>query len=320
MKKISIVTACYNEEENVAILIERVRRVFEQFPQYSFEHIFIDNASEDRTVAILKEIAEKDKRIKIIVNSRNFGHIRSPMHALQLADGDAVISIVADLQDPPEMIADFIRKWEAGSDIVLAIKRDSAENKWMFQVRELYYNLLYRLSEVPVYKNFTGFGLYDRKVMDAIRQMNDPYPFFRGMIAEVGYTVTKIPYDQPVRLHGVTKNNFYTLYDMAMLGIINNSKVPLRIATFLSLITGTVSFFVGLGYLIVKLIYWNQMSLGIAPLLIGASFAFSILLFFIGILGEYIGMIYTQVLNRPLVFEKERINFDKEDEDEYETK
>ena len=312
MKKISIVTACYNEEENIAILIERVRAVMDEFSQYDYEHIFIDNASEDRTVEILRGIAAEDKRVKVIVNSRNFGHIRSPMHALLQAKGDAVISIVADLQDPPEMIADFIRQWEAGSDIVLAIKRSSQEQQIMYKIREFYYALLTRLSEVPVYKNFTGFGLYDRKVMDAIKEMDDPYPFFRGMIAEVGYTVTKIPYDQPIRLHGVTKNNFYTLYDMAVLGIINNSKVPLRIATFLSLIIGTLSFFVGLGYLVVKLIYWDQMSLGIAPLLIGASFAFSVLLFFIGILGEYIGMIYTQVLDRPLVFEKERINFDSD--------
>ncbi len=313
MKKISIVTACYNEEENVALLIKRVQNAMSNFPQYDYEHIFIDNASEDNTVHILKSVAKEDKHIKIIVNSRNFGHVRSPMYALQQADGDAVISIVADLQDPPEMIEDFLRQWEAGSDIVLAIKRSSQERPLMYKIRELYYALLSRLSEVPVYKNFTGFGLYDRKVMDAIKEMSDPYPFFRGMIAEVGYTVTKIPYDQPIRLHGVTKNNFYTLYDMAVLGIINNSKVPLRIATFLSLIIGILSFFIGLGYLIVKLIYWDQMSLGIAPLLIGAAFAFSILLFFIGILGEYIGMIYTQVLNRPLVFEKERINFDEED-------
>jgi len=313
MQKISIVTACYNEEENVAELIEQVKTVMQKYDtRYSYEHIFIDNASTDKTVAILRNIAKNDKRIKIIVNSRNFGHIRSPMHALLQADGDAIISIVADLQDPPEMIINFIRQWEAGSDIVLAIKKSSEENKLMYKVREFYYSILYRLSEVPVYKNFTGFGLYDKKVMDAIRQMKDPYPFFRGMIAEVGYTVTKIPYDQPIRYKGITKNNFYTLYDMAILGIINNSKVPLRIATFLSLIIGTVSFFIGLGYLIVKLIYWDQMSLGIAPLLIGASFAFSILLFFIGILGEYIGMIYTQVLNRPLVFERERINFEND--------
>ena len=309
MKTISIVTACYNEEENIALLIEAVRKVMENFPQYAYEHLFIDNASEDRTVKILKEFAAEDPRIKIIVNSRNFGHIRSPMHALLEARGDAVISIVADLQDPPELIADFLRQWEAGSDIVLAVKRSSAENRLMFKVREAYYSLLDRLSEVPVYKNFTGFGLYDRKVMDALRQMRDPYPFFRGMIAEVGYTVTKIPYDQPIRLHGITKNNFYTLYDMAVLGIINNSKVPLRLAIFLGLIIGTLSLLVGLGYLVVKLLNWDSMTLGMAPLLIGASFAFAVLLFFIGILGEYIGMIYTQVLDRPLVFEKERINF-----------
>jgi len=311
MKKISIVTGCYNEEKNVALLIKKVQETMSLFPQYRYEHIFIDNASEDKTVEVLKSIAKNDKRIKIIVNSRNFGHIRSPIYALLQAEGDAVISIVADLQDPPEMIADFIRQWEAGSDIVLAIKRSSKENKLMFKIREYYYHLLDTLSEVPVFKNFTGFGLYDKKVMDALRQMKDPYPFFRGMIAEVGYTVTKIPYDQPVRIHGITKNNFYTLYDIGILGIINNSKIPLRIATFISLILGVLSFFIGLGYLIVKLIYWDEMSLGIAPLLIGASFAFSILLFFIGILGEYIGMIYTQVLNRPLVFEKERINFEE---------
>ena len=313
MKKISIVTACYNEEENVAELIDRVRAVMVQYPQYSYEHIFIDNASEDKTVDVLKSFAKKDKQIKIIVNSRNFGHIRSGPHAIMQSDGDVVISLVADLQDPPEMISNFIKKWEAGSDIVLAIKRSSQESGIMFKIRELYYGLLHHLSEVPVFKNYTGFGLYDRKVINAIKQMKDPYPFFRGMIAEVGYTVTKIPYDQPIRMHGITKNNFYTLYDIGILGIINNSKVPLRIATFLSLIIGTLSFFIGLGYLIVKLIYWDEMSLGIAPLLIGASFAFSILLFFIGILGEYIGMIYTQVLDRPLVFEKERINFEKKD-------
>jgi glycosyltransferase involved in cell wall biosynthesis len=225
-----------------------------------------------------------------------------------------VISLVADLQDPPEMIANFLRQWEAGSEIVLAIKRSSQERQLMFRLREAYYALLQRLSEVPIYKNFTGFGLYDRKVMEALRQMKDPYPFFRGMIAEAGFTVTQIPYDQPVRIHGITKNNFYTLYDMAVLGIINNSKVPLRLAIFLGLFIGVISFVVGLGYLVVKLLYWDEMSLGIAPLLIGASFAFSVLLFFIGILGEYIGMIYTQVLDRPLVFEKERINFETDGE------
>lgn len=311
MKKISIVTACYNEEENVKELYTQVKKVMnEKVSQYSYEHIFIDNSSEDKTVEILKSIAKEDKSVKIIVNSRNFGHIKSPTHALFQATGDAVISVVADLQDPPEMIPEFINKWEEGNEIVLAVKKDSEEHGVMFKVRELYYELLGKLSEVRIFKNCTGFGLYDRKVMDALKTMDDPYPFFRGMIAEAGYKVAMLPYNQPVRVRGITKNNFYSLYDMGMLGIINNSKVPLRMAIFIGVFFGVLSALVGAGYFIAKLIYWDSMSLGTAPLLIMASFMFSIMLFFIGIIGEYIGAIYTQVLKRPLVFEKERINFD----------
>jgi polyisoprenyl-phosphate glycosyltransferase len=311
MKKISIVTACYNEEENVEELYTQVKRVMEEkVSKYSYEHIFIDNSSEDRTVEILKRIAQEDKNVKIIVNSRNFGHIKSPTHGLFQATGNAVISVVADLQDPPEMIPEFIKKWEEGNDIVLAMKRDSEEHGVMFKVRELYYELLSRLSEVRIFKNCTGFGLFDAKVITALKSMDDPYPFFRGMLAEAGYKVSLLPYDQPVRVRGVTKNNFYSLYDMGMLGIINNSKVPLRMAIFLGVFFGVVSFFVGIGYLLAKLIFWDSMSVGIAPLLIMSSFMFSVMLFFIGIIGEYIGAIYTQVLKRPLVFEKERINFD----------
>lgn len=312
MKKISIVTACYNEEENIGEVYTRVKKVMdEKFSNYKYEHIFIDNASEDKTVDILKSIAKNDKNIKIIVNSRNFGHIKSPTYALLGADGDAVISIVADLQDPPEIIEEFIKKWEEGNDLVLAIKKDSEEHGLMFKIRELYYDILSRLSEIQIFKNFTGFGLYDKKVMDALRKMNDPYPFFRGMIAEAGYKVAKIDYNQPVRIRGVTKNNFYTLYDMGILGIISNSKVPLRLAIFVSVFTGILSIIVGLVYLVLKIIFWEEMNIGIAPLIILFSFISSVLLFFIGIIGEYIGAIYTQVLNRPLVFEKERINFDE---------
>jgi glycosyltransferase involved in cell wall biosynthesis len=312
MKKISIVTACYNEEENVEEVYKQVKAQMDKFSsKYSYEHIFIDNASEDKTVDILKSIAKNDKNVKIIVNSRNFGHIKSTTYALFQATGDAVISVVADLQDPTEMIPEFIQKWEEGNDIVLAVKKDSEENRLMFKVRELYYNLLSRLSEVRVFKNSTGFGLFDRKVMDALKTIEDPYPFFRGMLGEVGYEVATIPYNQPVRIKGITKNNFYSLYDMGMLGIINNSKVPLRMAIFMGVIFGVLSLLIGLGYFITKLIYWDTMSLGMAPLLIMSSFMFSIILFFIGIIGEYIGAIYTQVLKRPLVFEKERINFDK---------
>jgi glycosyltransferase involved in cell wall biosynthesis len=311
MKKISIVTACYNEEENVEELYLQVKKVMnEKVSQYQYEHIFIDNSSEDDTVKILKRLALKDKNVKIIVNSRNFGHIKSPTYGLFQATGDAVISVVADLQDPPELIPEFIKKWEEGNDIVLAVKKDSEEPGVMFKVRELYYELLSKLSEVRIFKNSTGFGLFDRKVMDALKSMDDPYPFFRGMLAEAGYDVAFVPYSQPVRVRGITKNNFYSLFDMGMLGIINNSKVPLRLATFIGVFFGILSALVGIGYFIAKLLYWDTMSLGTAPLLIMTSFMFSIMLFFIGIIGEYIGAIYTQVLKRPLVFEKERINFD----------
>lgn len=311
MKKISIVTPCYNEEENVVELYRQVKQVIEnELDGYDYEHIFIDNASKDNTVEILKDLAQKDKRVKIIVNSRNYGHIRSPVHGLFQATGDVVISVVADLQDPPAMIPEFIKKWEEGYNIVVAIKRQSEENSIMFKIRETYYATLSKLSEIQIFKNYTGFGLYDRKVMNALQQIRDPYPFFRGMIAEVGFKVAKIPYDQPVRIRGITKNNFYTLYDIGMLGIINNSKVPLRLATFIGFAIGFLSILTGIAYFILKLIYWNQMSIGIAPLVIGTSFMFGVTLFFLGIIGEYIGAIYTQVLNRPLVFEEERINFD----------
>lgn len=311
MKKLSLVTACFNEEDNVEELVRQVREVMKtSLAQYEYEHIFIDNASTDQTVALLKEMAKEDKKIKIIVNSRNFGHIKSPTHGLFQAQGDAVISLVADLQDPPHLIPDMVKKWESGDDVVLCIKSSSQEFGPMFYFRSLYYKFLSWLSEVKVYKNFTGFGLFDQKVMKALRRLNDPYPFFRGMIAEVGYQVGTLDYNQPVRFKGITKNNFYSLYDIGILGIINNSKVPLRMATFMGFFFSFLSFMVGLFYLGMKLLYWDELSLGIAPILILVSVLFSVLLFFIGVLGEYIGAIYTQVLNRPLVFEKERINFD----------
>lgn len=311
MKLISIVTPCYNEEGNILELVSRVKKVMEtELSGYEYEHIFIDNDSSDTTVSILRQLAVTDKRIKVIVNSRNFGHMKSPMYGMLQAKGDVVISVVSDLQDPPEMIPEFIRRWEEGNEIVLAIKKSSEENGLMFKIRELYYGLLSKLSEIQIFKNYTGFGLYDRKVMDALKAMKDPYPFFRGMIAEVGYKVAKIEYDQPIRIKGVTKNNFYTLYDIGMLGIINNSKVPLRLAIFFSAIIGIFSFMTGIGYFIAKLIFWDSMNFGVAPLVIGFFLMFSILLFFVGIIGEYIGAIYTQVMDRPLVFEKERINFE----------
>ena len=310
MKLISIVTPCYNEEGNVGKLYEMVKDIMEsKLSNYSYEHIFIDNASEDNTIKVLKKIAYEDKNIKIIVNSRNFGHMRSPVYGMFQASGDAVILIVSDLQDPPEVIPQFIEKWEKGDDIVLAIKNSSEESKLMFSIRKFYYGILSRLSEIDVFQNFTGFGLYDRKVMDSIKQLKDPYPFFRGMVAEVGFKVAKINYIQPARQMGITKNNFYTLYDIGILGIISNSKIPLRMAIFIGFTFGMLSFLIGIGYFVAKLLYWETMTFGTAPLIIITSFMFSIMLFFIGIVGEYIGAIYTQLLNRPLVFEKERVNF-----------
>jgi glycosyltransferase involved in cell wall biosynthesis len=309
-KKISIVTPCYNEEENVRELYERVKNVMSSLDQYSYEHIFIDNASKDKTIDILREIAGQDRNVKVIINARNFGHIRSPYHALLQSGGDAVISIVADLQDPPEMIGEFIGKWEKGYRIVVGVKEKSEESPLFFAVRKLYYSVIGRLSEINLIKNFTGFGLYDRKVIEILRQIDDPYPYFRGLICDIGFERAEIPYVQPVRRRGFTKNNFYTLYDIALLGITNHSKVPLRLATMSGFVLAFLSLLVALGYFIYKVIFWNSFTLGIAPLVIGLFFFGSVQLFFIGIIGEYIGSIHTQVLKRPLVVEKERINFD----------
>jgi glycosyltransferase involved in cell wall biosynthesis len=315
MPHLSVVTACYNEEQNVSEVCSRVREVMESLPPrdgepYTYEHLFIDNASGDRTVAILRDICGEDDRVKVIVNTRNFGHIRSPFHGLLAANGDAVISIVADLQDPPDLIREFVARWEEGHKVVVGVKKESLERKSMFFVRTLYYKILGRLSDVPLIENFTGFGLYDRVVMDKLREIDDPYPYFRGLICDLGYDRVEIPYVQPNRARGITKNNFYTLYDMAMLGLTNHSKVPLRLATMAGFVLSIVALLVALVFLVFKLAFWNEFNLGLAPLLIGIYFFGSVQLFFIGVLGEYILSIHTQVYHRPLVVEKERINFD----------
>jgi glycosyltransferase involved in cell wall biosynthesis len=312
MKTISIITQCYNEEENVEELYRRVRSQMADLGRYRYEHIFIDNASEDRTVAILKEIAAQDTNVKIIVNARNFGHIRSPMHALYQSIGDAVIGIVADLQDPPEMIPDLIREWENGHLMVLAVKRTSGESPVMFWIRRRYYRLIDRLSSLKTIENFTGFGLYDRRVVDVIKSYDDPYPYFRGMVAEIGLPHKELLYDQPARKRGFTKNNFYSLYDMGMLAITNLSKVPLRMMTFTGFASALLCIFVALAYLVYKLLYWSRFSVGTAPLVIGIFFLGSVQLISMGILGEYIGSIHTQVQKRPYVVERERINFEHE--------
>ncbi len=308
MKKISIVTACYNEEENLEELCQRIRAVMTNL-KYDYEHIVIDNASSDQSVNILRKLAQNDTNLKVIVNMRNFGHIRSPYHALLQTTGDAVIGMASDLQDPPERIPDFIQKWEEGYKVAIGVKTRSEESWIFYALRTAYYRALRALSEVPLIENFTGFGLYDREVMNIIRDLNDPYPYFRGLIAELGFERAQIEFTQPRRKRGISKNNFYTLYDLAMLGLTGYTKIPLRLATMLGFFAALLSFLVGLAYLIYKLIFWQQFSVGLAPAVIGLFFLGSVQLIFLGIMGEYIGAIYTQVIRRPLVIEKERINF-----------
>lgn len=311
-KKISIVTPCFNEEDNVEELYTRIKNVFAQYKnRYKYEHIYIDNASTDRTVELVKKIASKDKNVKLIVNSRNYGHIRSPFHGLLQGDGDAVMLMCSDLQDPPELIHEFIEKWESGHKIVIGQKTKSRENWLMFAIRRFYYALIKSISETEQIQNFTGFGLYDRIIIDNLKKINDPYPYFRGLIAEIGFERAIVEYTQPKRERGKSKNNFFTLYDMAMTGFVNHTKVPLRIAVFTGLFTGTISFIIALFYLIYKLVYWDTFNAGTAPLVVGMFFLASVQLFFIGIIGEYIGAIYTHVKNRPHVIEKERVNFEK---------
>jgi len=309
VKTISIVVPCYNEAENVEELYRRVKASVAGLGRYRYEQIFIDNSSTDGTVAVLKRIAAEDTNVRIIVNARNVGHIRSPMYAVHQASGDCVITMVADLQDPPEMIADMIREWENGYSMVLGVKRTSEENPLMFWIRKRYYRLVNRLSSIETFENFTGFGLYDRRVVDLVKSFDDPYPYFRGMIAEIGLPHKKLPYDQPVRKRGITKNNFYSLYDLGILGIINHSKVPLRLATFAGFAGAALSLLVGVAYFVYKLLYWDRFSVGIPPLVIGIFFLGSIQLLFLGILGEYVGAIHTQVQHRPLAVELERVNF-----------
>ena len=310
MKTISVVTPCYNEQENVEELYRQVRKVMAEVGGYRYEHIFIDNYSLDETVPILRRLAAVDSNVKVILNGRNFGHIRSPMHALLQARGDAVLLIVADLQDPTSLIPTFIEEWESGTFMVLGIKRTSEEHSLVFFARKQYYKLAERLSSIETFQNFTGFGLYDRKVIEYVRAFGDPYPYFRGMLAEIGLPYKKIYYDQPKRKFGVTKNNWYTLYDIGMLGIINHSRVPLRLAVFAGFGGAALSFFVGLIYLVLKLVFWSTFTFGLAPMLIGLFFIASIQLVFMGILGEYVGAIYTQVQKRPYAVERERINFE----------
>lgn len=310
MKHITVVTPCYNEEENVEEVYRQARAVFETIEGVTYEHLFIDNFSSDRTPEILRAMAAADRNVKVILNARNFGHIRSPYYGLLQARGDAAILLVADLQDPPELMKAFIEHWRNGAKLVVGVKPTADESGLMFAIRRAYYRTVTRIADVKLIQNFTGFGLYDRQVLEELRRIDDPYPYLRGLVSEVGFEAVQVPYNQPRRKRGITKNNFYTLYDIAMLGITSHSRVPLRIATMAGFALSGISLGVSLLYLVLKVLFWSEFSMGTAPILIGMFFFASVQLFFIGLLGEYVGAILTHVMKRPLVVERERLNFD----------
>jgi len=310
MKKISIVTSCYNEQENLPELYDQIMEVVKSFKnKYSYEIVIADNNSTDRSPQILREFAANNKNVKVIFNTRNFGADRSGYNALMQAHGDASIAMASDLQTPPYMIKEFIAKWEQGHKVVMAVKSHSEESSIIYALRTVYYKTLAKISNVKLVSHFTGFGLYDKQVIDILRKLDDPYPYFRGLISDIGFEPAIIEFTQPTRKYGKSKNTFLTLYEMAMLGITGYTKLPLRLATIIGFIAALISFSIGTIYLVYKLIFWDSFLLGIAPLAVGLFFFGSIQLIFLGIIGEYISMIYIHVLKRPLVYEKERLNF-----------
>jgi polyisoprenyl-phosphate glycosyltransferase len=309
MQLISVVTPCYNEEDNILDIYQTVKNIFNNIHKYQYEHIFIDNSSSDNSISLLKEIAHLDPNVKLIINSRNFGWIRSPFYGLLQASGDAIIYMAADFQDPPNLINKFIKKWEDGFKIVIGTKSESEESFFKFFIRRFYYKFADKISDLKLLKNFTGFGLYDKSVIQIMRQFNDPYPYLRGMISEVGFDVAEIEFKQPKRKKGLSSGTFFRLYDVAMLGITTHSKLPLRILSLVGFSLAFISLLISIIYIIAKLLFWSMFPLGFAPILIGSFFFFSMQMFFVGLLGEYIASIHHQVLKRPLVIEKERINF-----------
>lgn len=311
MKKLSVLIPCYNEEENVVPISEAVTGIIEkELPQYDYELIFIDNDSRDNTRPLIRELCAKNPKIKAIFNARNFGQFNSPYYGMLQVTGDCVIEMVADFQDPVELIPKYVHEWEQGYKIVIGIKTASKENRLMYSLRSLYYKMIKKFSDVEQIEHFTGSGLYDRDFIEVLRNLKDPTPFLRGIVAELGYKRKEIPYEQPRRRAGKTHNNFYSLYDAAMLSVTSYTKVGLRIATFFGAICSGTCFVIALVYLIMKLIWWDRFPAGTAPMLIGLLFLGSVQILFIGLVGEYILSINQRVMNRPLVIEEERINFE----------
>lgn len=312
-KKISVVIPTYNEEANVVPLSNAIIEVMERdLPEYDYEILFIDNHSKDNTQALLRVLCQENKKIKAIFNARNFGQARSPVYGMKQAYGDCVIRMCADFQDPVEMIVQFVREWEKGHKIVIGVKKASREKRVMYWIRTCYYKMIRKITDIDHIEHYTGFGLYDKKFVDVVRKLHDPMPYLRGIVAELGFDYVAIPYTQQKRRAGKSKNNFYSLYDYAMIGITSYSKVVMRLATFLGFLVGGCSFAAGIVYLILKLLYWDRFSAGVAPMLIGMFLLGALQLFFIGFLGEYVLSINTRVLDRPLVVEEERLNFQEE--------
>lgn len=310
MKKVSILIPCYNEQENVRPMSEAIVDLFEkQLTQYDYELLFIDNDSSDQTRPILREICKNNEHIKAIFNAKNFGQFNSPYYGMLQTTGDCTISMVCDFQDPVELIPQYLEAWEQGYKIVIGIKTSSKENPIMYHLRSLYYKMIKRFSDVEQIEHFTGSGLYDKDFIRVLRDLKDPTPFLRGIVAELGYKRKEIPYEQPERRAGKTHNNFIRLYDAAMLSFTSYTKIGLRMATFLGMGCGAISAVIGLIYLIMKLVLWDTFAAGMAPVLIGMFFLGSVQLFFLGFIGEYVLSINQRVMNRPLVIEEERINF-----------
>lgn len=317
MKKISVLIPCYNEEENVVPMSEAIVALFEnELSNYEYELLFIDNDSSDNTRPLLRDICKRNPHIKAIFNAKNFGQFNSPYYGILQTTGDCTISMVCDFQDPIELIPQYIREWENGYKIVIGIKKTSKENPIMYKFRSIYYKVIKKFSNVEQIEHFTGSGLYDKEFVEVLRNLKDPTPFLRGIVAELGYRRKEIPYEQPKRRAGKTHNNFYTLYDAAMLSFTSYTKIGLRLATFMGVGIGIVSTILGIIYLVLKLIYWDRFAAGMAPMLIGIFFLGAIQLFFLGFMGEYILSMNQRIMNRPLVIEEERLNFEDVCEEE----
>ncbi len=314
MKTISIVIPCYNEEENVEVMADSLRQLFQkELSHYQYEILFIDNDSQDTTREKIRKLCAEDRGIKGIFNAKNFGQFNSPYYGMLQSSGDCTVLMAADFQEPVEMVPKFVKEWENGYKIVAGVKTTSKENKFMYWLRGCYYKMIKRLSDVEQIEQFTGFGLYDARFIQVLRDLDDPTPFLRGIVAELGFRRKEIPYEQQLRRAGKTSNNFYRLYDAAMLSVTSYTKVGLRLATFIGGFSCIISMIVGFVYLIMKLIWWYRFPAGVAPMLVGMLFLGSVQVFFIGMVGEYVLSINQRVMRRPLVVEEERLNFEAEE-------